>query len=86
MSRESVTFRLDVERRDELDALARAMDRDRSYVLNEAINAYLDPHRWQVAHIEEGLRQAEAGLFATDDEVEAAFAQRVDPAADAKTS
>ena len=55
MNRESVTFRLDAEKRAELDAVARAMDRDRSYVLNEAVEAYLDVHRWQAVHIREGL-------------------------------
>jgi predicted transcriptional regulator len=30
-------------------------------------------NEWQLAHIEEGLRQAEAGEFATDDEIRAAF-------------
>jgi len=30
---------------------------------------------WQAAHIKEGLRQAEAGKFATDKEVSAAFAR-----------
>ena len=74
-ARDAVTVRMDAEKRAALDALARAMDRDRSYLINEAVDAYLAVHRWQVAHIEEGLRQAEAGAFATDEEVEAAFAR-----------
>ena len=73
MTRESVTFRLDAERRAELDAVAKALDRDRSYVLNEAVGAYLEVHRWQIAHIREGIRQADAGEFASDEEVAAAF-------------
>ena len=74
-SRAAITVRLDASVRDELDALARAMSRDRSYLVNEAIDAYLDVHRWQLAHIAEGARQAEAGEFATDEEIEAAYAQ-----------
>ena len=73
MPRESVTFRLDAGKRAELDAVAKALDRDRSYVLNEAIGAYLEVHRWQLAHIREGIRQADAGEFASDEEVAAAF-------------
>lgn len=73
MPRESVTFRLDADKRAELDAVAEALDRDRSYLLNEAVAAYLEVHRWQLAHIREGLRQAEAGEFASDEEVAAAF-------------
>jgi predicted transcriptional regulator len=75
MPRESVTFRLDAEKRSELDAVAKALDRDRSYVLNEAVGAYLEVQRWQLAHIREGIRQADAGEFASDDEVDAAFAR-----------
>ena len=44
-----------------MDIIAAGIDRDRSYVLNEAIDNYLGVHRWQVAHIKEGLRQADAG-------------------------
>jgi predicted transcriptional regulator len=73
MPRESVTFRLDAEKRAELDAVAKALDRDRSYVLNEAVGAYLEVHRWQLAHIHESIRQADAGEFAADEEVAAAF-------------
>ena len=74
-AKESITVRLDSERRIELDAVARAMSRDRSYVVNEAIASYLAVHRWQIAHIQEGLRQADAGEFATEEEVAAAFSR-----------
>ena len=73
-AKETVTVRLDPAKREELDALARTVARDRSFVINEAIDAYLAVHRWQAAEIIEGLRQAEAGEFATDAEVEAAYA------------
>jgi predicted transcriptional regulator len=75
MDRTTVTFRISNRLRDELDALAQSMERDRSFVLNEAVAAYLDTHRWQIAHIEEGIRQADAGDFATDDEVAETFAR-----------
>ena len=71
---EPVTIHLPPADRAELDALARASERDPSALAAEAVAAYLEVNRWQVAHSEEGLRQAEAGEFATDAEVEAAFA------------
>jgi predicted transcriptional regulator len=73
MEKTTVTFRIDSDMKDALDAIAEGMDRDRSYVLNEAVSAYLDIHRWQIDHIREGLRQADAGEFATETEVAAAF-------------
>lgn len=70
----STTLTIDDARRDALDAIAQATHRDRDTVLVEAIDAYLDVQRWQADHIAEGLRQAEAGEFASEEEVEAAFA------------
>jgi predicted transcriptional regulator len=73
MPRETISFRMDSEKREALDAVASALDQDRSYIINEAIEAYLDIHRWQLTHIREGLRQADAGEFATEAEMKAAF-------------
>jgi RHH-type transcriptional regulator, rel operon repressor / antitoxin RelB len=73
MNRETISFRLKSEKRVALDALASALDRDRSYVLNEAVDAYLDAHRWQMDHIREGLRQADAGEFASETEMKVAL-------------
>ena len=73
MGKTTITFRLDADKREGLDAIAKASDRDRSYVLNEAIDLYLDVHQWQIEHIEKGLRQAKARQFAGEAEVRKAF-------------
>lgn len=75
MDKETITFRVDREKKAALDGIAAGLDRDRSYVLNQAIDAYIETQRWQIEHIEEGLRQADAGDFASDEEVAAAFAK-----------
>jgi predicted transcriptional regulator len=75
MRKKTITFRVDAKKKKTLDAIAAGMVRDRSYVLNEAIDNYLDIYQWQTEHIKEGLRQAKAGKFATDAEVTAAFAR-----------
>lgn len=71
MAKETGTVRIDAEARAAVDRLAAALDRDRSYLLNQAAEAYLDVHAWQIAHIEDGLRQADAGEFADEEEVAA---------------
>ena len=76
LAREAVTVRMDAEKRAALDTLARALKRDRSFLINEAVDDYLAVQRWQIAEIEKGLREADAGDFASDAEVEAAFAPR----------
>lgn len=75
MDRQTISFRLDPHKKQALDDVAAALDRDRSYVLNEAIDFYLEVQKWQIEHIQEGVRQADAGDFATDAEVAAAFAR-----------
>ncbi len=75
MAKETVTLRIETEKKEAVDAIADALDRDRSYILNEAITAYLDAHRWHLEHIEKGLRQAKAGRFATERQVKRALAR-----------
>ena len=75
MGKETVTFRVDSDKKDALDTIAVGLDRDRSYVLNQAIDAYIETHRWQIEHLREGVRQADAGEFASAEDVAAAFAK-----------
>ena len=76
MAKEPITFRMESDKKAALDKIAADLARDRSYILNQAIDAFIEIHRWQIAHIKEGLRQADAGEFATDEEVADAFAKR----------
>ncbi|MEQ8996834.1 MAG: CopG family transcriptional regulator [Coleofasciculus sp. B1-GNL1-01] len=75
MSKENVTFRLDPDKRAALDAIAAGMDRNLTYVLNQAINTYLEMHQWQLKEIQQGIAEADAGDFASEDEVTAVFAR-----------
>ena len=62
---QTMTVRIDTKTREALDSIAGTLDRDRSYVVKEALTAYVEMHRWQVKHIRQGLREAEAGRFVT---------------------
>ena len=70
-----ISFLTDKARRDALDSVAASMDRDRSYVLNEAVAAYLEVQQWHLADTRKAVEEAEAGDFATEREVERAFAK-----------
>jgi predicted transcriptional regulator len=78
MSKETISFRTDDQKVAALDALAIALDRDRSYVLNDAIDGYLEIHRWQIDEIKKAMADADAGLFASEEEVEIFFAKWTD--------
>jgi len=64
-----VTFRIAPEKVAELDTLAKAMDRDRSYLLNEAVESYLGEQRRFTALVEEGLEAARKGEMIKDEDV-----------------
>jgi predicted transcriptional regulator len=79
MGKENITFRIDSEKRAALDAIAAGLDRDRSYLINEAITLYLDMHQWQIQDIQQGIAEADAGDFAPDEDVQAVFARLTQP-------
>lgn len=57
-----------------LDAVATQRSISREEALREAVVGYLDEAR-QISAIEEGIKEANAGNFATEAEVRAAFAE-----------
>jgi len=63
MDKQTISFRLDAGKVSTLDALAESLDRDRSYLLNEAVTAYLDVQQWHIDQIKAGIRQADAGTL-----------------------
>ncbi len=70
-----MTVRIEPETREALDAIAEVLERDRSHVVNEALAAYVETHRWQVEHIRQGLREAEAGKFVAEATVKKTLAR-----------
>jgi len=59
----TISFRIPAEKVETLDALAETMDRDRSYLLNEAVEHYLELNEYHIKLIEKGLRAADKGDF-----------------------
>jgi predicted transcriptional regulator len=64
-----VSFRIPAEKVAELDLIAEAMDRDRSYLLNQAVENYLGEQKRFVALIEEGLAASRKGELLDDEDV-----------------
>lgn len=71
----TITIRVPLSLRDQIDALARAMGRNRQFLGLEALRRYVAVESWQVGQILEGIRAADAGDFATDEEAEAVFSK-----------
>jgi len=66
----TVSFRTNSKKMRALDALATVYDRDRSYVLNEAVDNYLDLQQYHIELIKNGLRQADVGDLVRHADVE----------------
>ena len=65
-----MTIRVDRRTKSRLEKLAKAMDRTKSYLAAEALRAYVDLNEWQIQEIRAALKEAEAGDFASDEEVQ----------------
>ena len=69
----AITFRMDDDKVQMLDDLAATMDRDRSYLINEAVDHYLEVKQWHIAETRKAIAGADAGKFAGEEEVRAFF-------------
>ena len=63
------TIRVPDETAERLNRLAEKQDRSRAYIAAKAIEDYVAREEWQLAEIEAGLAEADAGLFATSEDV-----------------
>jgi predicted transcriptional regulator len=73
MEKVNITVRLDTDTVGFLDTLAQLQDRDRSYLIKQAVAEYVSLHRWQIEEVRRAVVEADAGHFASDDEVEQTF-------------
>lgn len=55
----TISFRIPDAKKEALDKIAGLLDRDRTWVINEAIDHYLDLHRWQIEHISKAVARAD---------------------------
>jgi predicted transcriptional regulator len=75
MDKVNVTVRLEADKVAFLDELAKNFDRDRSYLIKEALDSSIALHRWQIEEIHKGIAEADAGSFVPHDEVERLLAK-----------
>ena len=71
----TMTIRLSTELKDQLEALAQATGRNKTFLAQEAIRRYVEVESWQLASIQRGIQDADAGRFATDEEMRALWAE-----------
>ena len=67
----TLNLRIADDMKQQLDALAQATGRSKSFLAVEAIHAYLQQEAWQVAETRLAIQEADAGDFAAETEVQA---------------
>src|SRR5271157_37569 len=65
----TISFRAVAEKIDALDSLAAALDRSRSYLINEAITNYIELQAYQDALVRKGLEEMRKGRLVSHEEV-----------------
>jgi RHH-type rel operon transcriptional repressor/antitoxin RelB len=67
----AVTVHIPVALQQQLDTVAQAMKRSRAWVITQALEHFVAVQAWQVEEIHKALAEADAGDFATAEEVAA---------------
>jgi len=71
METTTLTLRVPAAMKEQLDKLADATHRSKSYLAGEAIRQYLSLEAWQIGEIQLALQEADANDFASEEEVDA---------------
>ena len=79
---EPVTLRLDAATRKRLDRLAKTTDRSRAALAAEAVRQFLEINEWQIAAIQEGVREADRGQFIDHARLKAKWEKKLAAAVD----
>lgn len=75
MAAKTINVRLPEALYDQIEELAKATERTKSFLTIDALTRYVERESWQIRDIHEGIKEADAGEFATDDQVKAVFAK-----------
>lgn len=70
MSSATITVRLEDEVKDRLTRLAESTQRSKSFLASEAIREFIENNEWQIAETRAALKEADAGDFAGERDVE----------------
>jgi predicted transcriptional regulator len=71
MGTEAFSVRADSKKVKQLDKIAKQQERSRNYLVNQAIDQLLELHAWQIERVKEGIKAADEGRFASDEDMAA---------------
>jgi len=65
----NMSFRGEEALRDQLDEIAQALDRNRNWVIVDALKKYVEKHREEIEQIQKGIAASDAGQFLTTEQL-----------------
>jgi predicted transcriptional regulator len=65
----NVSIRTEEETLQALDKIAESLDRNRNWIINEAIKNYLELHEWQIEQVRQGFADAQADRTLSHEQV-----------------
>ncbi|QNQ54455.1 CopG family ribbon-helix-helix protein [Serratia liquefaciens] len=68
-----MSVRLSEDLSEQLEALAKATGRTKSFLAGRAIRDFINREAWQIAETQQAIIEADQGDFVSDDEMEARF-------------
>ncbi|VAW59636.1 Prevent host death protein, Phd antitoxin [hydrothermal vent metagenome] len=71
----TMTIRLEPELKSRLDKLASVTHRSKSFLASEAVREFIELNEWQIQELKAAIKEADAGDFASDQDVEAVFSK-----------
>jgi len=66
----TMSIRLDQQLKSRLEKIAKVTHRSKSYLASQAVKEFIELNEWQIQEIKEAIKEADAGDFATDGEVQ----------------
>jgi RHH-type rel operon transcriptional repressor/antitoxin RelB len=75
MAAKTINVRLPEALYNQIEELAKATARTKSFLTIDALTSYVERESWQIHDIHEGIKEADAGEFATDEQVKGVFAK-----------
>lgn len=75
MTARTINVRLPEPLYKQIEELAKATSRTKSFLAIDALTSYVQSESWQIRDIQEGIAEADAGEFATDQQVKTVFAK-----------
>ena len=69
----TMTLRIEPELKDRLSKLASATHRSRSFLAGQAIHDFIELNEWQIQELQEAIKEADAGEFASNKEIDDVF-------------